>query len=209
MPRAEFFARFGLFVRREFLDNEACVRLRAEMLEADATPATVWTNGEGFVVDSSTRRTTHRQVSAAATAFVEERLLALQSELARHFSVRLTGCRTPGFLAYGPGDFYRPHRDNSGGPAIAGAIRERRVSAVVFLNGETATANAGGYRGGALTFYGLFEEPRLAGRGLPLEGETGLMVAFPADVVHGVAPVSDGVRCTVVTWFFEAEAPLA
>ena len=206
MPRAEFFARLGLFVRRDFLDEATCARLCDEMLAADARPATVWEAGEGFVVDRGTRRTSHRSVSESSSSFVEHRLLGLRSDLARHFKVRLTGCRKPGFLAYNLGDFYRPHRDNSGGPGAAHMVRERRVSAVVFLNSGTAAGRAGHYLGGALTFYGLFEDPRLTDRGLPLEADAGLMVAFPSNLVHGVAPVSDGVRCTIVTWFIEAEA---
>jgi predicted 2-oxoglutarate/Fe(II)-dependent dioxygenase YbiX len=127
----------------------------------------------------------------------------VQPDIERHFSVRLSGCREPGFLVYGPGDFYRPHQDNSGGPGLAAVVAERRISMVVFLDSEAASGRPGSHRGGALTFYELIDEPRLTGRGIPLEGEAGLMVAFRSSVVHGVAPVTDGLRCTVVTWFFD------
>jgi len=42
--------------------------------------------------------------------------------------------------------------------------------------------------------------------GLPLAGETGLLIAFPAHVVHSVSPVTAGERYTVVSWFFEDTA---
>jgi SM-20-related protein len=56
------------------------------------------------------------------------------------------------------------------------------------------------YGGGALTFYELFDDP--VGRliGFPLEANEGLL-AFRAEVLHSVAPVTHGDRYTIATWF--------
>ena len=82
-----------------------------------------------------------------------------------------------------------------------GFSRARRVAAVIFLNGEGDPSVSDGYRGGALTLYGLFEQPDAETLGFPLEAEEGLLVTFPADVTHEVRPVEAGERYTVVTWF--------
>ena len=110
----------------------------------------------------------------------------------------------PQFLLYREGDFFAPpgrqHRSDA-----PGFVRQRSVSAVVFLNGRREPTN---YSGGSLTFYGLMDDG-VGGEsvGLPLAGETGLLVAFPSDLVHAVSPVTAGERYTVVTWFLRTGAP--
>jgi predicted 2-oxoglutarate/Fe(II)-dependent dioxygenase YbiX len=37
-------------------------------------------------------------------------------------------------------------------------------------------------------------------KGLTVDAEPGAVVAFPAEMRHGVLPVSHGERITVVTW---------
>ncbi len=63
------------------------------------------------------------------------------------------------------------------------------------------TPREGSYQGGALDFYGLIPDTRMTNRALSLTGEAGLLVAFPAVMMHGVSPVITGERYTVVTWF--------
>jgi SM-20-related protein len=195
------FARFGVLVVPGFLDAGLCRSLLAESRASALTPALVRQRADVFVLDERVRRVRWGDVPAAATATVEERLLALRSRLADHFGVALGPCQTPQFLVYGPGDFYRAHRDRSDDPEAADFVRERRVAAVVFLNGEGPPEEPDSYEGGALTFFGLFADPRLEGRGLPLRGEPGLLVAFDAGLRHAVEPVRRGERGTVVTWF--------
>jgi SM-20-related protein len=73
---------------------------------------------------------------------------------------------------------------------------------VVFLNDQSEQEVPGTFGGGALTFYELLsQDPRGRSVGLPLAPKAGLLVAFMADVVHGVTEVTRGERCTVVTWF--------
>ena len=79
--------------------------------------------------------------------------------------------------------------------------RERPVSAVVFLNASSGQPTFDTYGGGALTFYGLLDDPRAQGLGLRLEAEEGLLVAFRSEITHAVAPVTHGHRYTAVSWF--------
>jgi predicted 2-oxoglutarate/Fe(II)-dependent dioxygenase YbiX len=107
---------------------------------------------------------------------------------------------SPAFRNSSSGDFFERHRDRGEGAAPSFS-RARRIAAVVFLNGEGDPTSFDAYRGGHLTLYGLFEQPESESIGLPLEAEEGLMVTFPADVIHEVRPVESGERYTVVTWF--------
>jgi len=202
---ADFFTRFGLYAEREFLSREACTRLMDEMRAATAAPATV-ADEQGETVVETSRRTKQARVSATAAAPINAGLLEALPRLATHFGRRLTGMQAPQFLVYREGDFFRPHHDDSEEPEAPDFVRQRSVSAVVFLNSDSAGEPAG-YSGGELTFYGLMDDD-VSGEsvGLPLAGETGLLIAFPAHVVHSVSPVTAGERYTVVSWFFEDTA---
>jgi SM-20-related protein len=81
-------------------------------------------------------------------------------------------------------------------------VRERQVSAVIFLNSAAEARGPESYSGGALTFYGLIDGPCWRGYGFPLVGEQGLLIAFRSDVLHEVTVVTRGERYSIVTWFF-------
>ena len=102
---------------------------------------------------------------------------------------------------YREGDFFRPHADSSDDPDEPDYVRERRVSAVVFVNEPAETPEAAGYEGGALVFFGLMGEDEAANVGLPLSAESGMLVGFPSELVHGVQPVVRGERYSIATWF--------
>ena len=111
------------------------------------------------------------------------RLEQLGPDLERHFDTPLTGCQPLKLLRYTPGHFFHAHVDNGSDEVAA-----RRVSAVVFLNDQTDDAEPGSYSGGSLTFFGLVGGERGERVGFPLVGEKGLLVAFPAGMVHSVTP---------------------
>src|SRR5205085_9991991 len=89
---------------------------------------------------------------------------------------------------YNYSNVYGPDYNETSSPV------RRRVSIVIFLN-------AGDYEGGALTFYGLVDDPSWKTFGFALEATPGLLVAFPSHVRHEVTPVTAGDRYTVVDWF--------
>ena len=153
---AEFFTRFGLYAEREFLTPEVCASLRDEMRAATGAPATV-AEGQADAVDETYRRTKQAEVSPATAARIGEKLLEAVPRLAKHFERGLVGVQAPQFLVYREGDFFRPHEDDSKKPDAPDFVRQRSVSAVVFLNGATPGEPAG-YSGGSLTFYGLMDD---------------------------------------------------
>jgi len=206
MPNADFFSALGFFTRRGFLDSATCARLRAEARQAPASTATVRTNDPASDINRSIRSTEWAKVAPDAVALVEGRLAPLVPEVSRHYGIPLTGIQEPQFLVYHPGDFYVRHRDRAEGDDTPAFLRTRRVAAVIFLNGDGDPSTSAAYRGGALTLYGLFEQSEAATLGFPLEAEEGLLVTFPADVMHEVRPVEAGERYTVVTWFEDGDS---
>jgi SM-20-related protein len=79
--------------------------------------------------------------------------------------------------------------------------KSRQISAVIFLNSNSAQPGESTYGGGALTFYELLDDPIGQSLGFPLEAEEGLLIAFRADVPHSVAPVTHGDRYTIASWY--------
>jgi SM-20-related protein len=200
MPTAEFFDRVGLFTRRGFLDADTCARLRAEAAAANKVPGAVGGEGDEYRIDRASRSTGIADVSEEAQAVVAERLSAAIPEIARHFGIEVEGRQSLQFLVYGEGDFFQAHQDRNDSPGAAAFSARRRVSVVAFLNDESKETREGTYGGGSLTFYGLLGGDRGKEVGLPLVGETGLLVAFESGTTHSVTPITHGERYTVVTW---------
>lgn len=201
MANADLLSALGFFTRRNFLDPDTCRRLREAVQAAPTSLARVLDDERGDILDRSSRSTERASVATEAVELIEGRLKAVLPEVERQYSLPLTGLQSLQFLVYRQGDFFSAHSDGDDSDDAADFVRARRVAAIVFLNGESGTENSNGYQGGALTFYGLFEQPEAKTLGLPLEAEEGLLVTFPSDVVHEVLPVTAGERYTAVTWF--------
>ncbi len=196
-----FFLRFGLFFKPDFLPQDVCGRLRAAIDAAPALAAEVEDKG-AEEVNENKRKTSIVNVDDETRDLVVERLSALRETLGQHFDLSLERCQRPQFLAYGEGDFFGAHRDNSEKDDAAQFRKERRISAVAFLNEQTTDPRADTYGGGNLTFYGLLnEDPKGEGVGFPLTGQQGTLVAFPSRTIHSVSPVTHGKRYTITTWF--------
>ena len=195
MPQAAFFTRFGLFAEEEFLDSATRARVVAEMRERGGRPATVSLSEEH--VDEDYRRTTLADVSDETRTLVESRMRAALPSVARYFDEPLKEMERAQFLLYHEGDHFRRHSDSPRDRPSSPDGTVRRISLVLFLNGEGPADEADSYEGGNLTFYGLMGESV----GLPLTGSPGLLVAFRSELVHAVTPVTRGERCTVVSWF--------
>jgi predicted 2-oxoglutarate/Fe(II)-dependent dioxygenase YbiX len=131
---------------------------------------------------------------------VEERLMGVMPEVAQQYGVPLSSIQPLQFLVYREGDFFERHRDRGEGDTTPAFSRARQVAAVIFLNGEGDPAE-GAFQGGALTLYGLFDQPETETLGIPVNAEEGLLVTFPADTAHEVRLVEAGDRYTIVTWF--------
>jgi SM-20-related protein len=195
----DIFTSLGLYLKRGFLDPSLCEEMRAQMKTHASEDGYVKTAAEGYTVDMNVRRTRVAQVPVDYAYMIRDRLEELRPAIEDHFAERLKLQEKPQFLFYEPGGHYAPHRDIPSEPdENAARIKGRVISVVVFLNDR---AGARPYSGGELVFYGLASDPRWKDYGLPLEAETGLLVAFRSDTLHEVRPVTGGERYTIVTWF--------
>ena len=202
IPKAAFFQRLGVFAVNEFLDSDLCHNIRAEMRRSQSTkPAKIVDNEGADRVDETVRKVMQVNVSDASDCLVKQQLNNIRPKIEAHFGMQLGDCENPQFLAYQEGDFFKPHTDSNSSPTACGYQLNRRVSLVLFLNGESSAAEPNGYAGGSLTFYGLLKQPPWEKCGFNIQGETGLLVAFASDVYHEVTPVTEGMRFTMVTWF--------
>jgi len=192
----------GIYTEEGFLGREACEALKASVREGSRERALVYEGGADYVLNESRRSAVKVSVSASAASSVREKLLDRCEEFSRRFGVEVKDCQEPTFLVYKPGDFFEPHRDLTENRNAPDQIRRRRVSAVVFLNDESADNVEGEYEGGSLAFYGLLKDPRCRHIGIPVRGKAGMLVAFRPDVYHQVSPVTKGERFTIVSWFF-------
>ena len=172
-----------------FLDGETLARVRDEMRTAAGAAATVLGLGEGERVTAAVRRATEVAVSGATRAAIAELLERARPRIAEHFGRRLDACEDPQFLRYVTGDYFVAHQDGNT-PVIHDDTRFRKVSVVIFLSDPAAD-----FGGGALLLHGHGE----------FTPAPGTLVAFPSEATHEVAPVSEGERLTIVSWYRAAD----
>jgi len=187
-------AHFNLFLLRNFLDADACANLKAELDASPTTQAPVYIEGTEGTIHESIRKTTSLHPSGETVSEVHSRLLGQKSALETHFRMNLTDCEPPQFLRYEEGDFFIRHQDGNTKQLDFDHLRIRRISIVVFLNDFAIEPQENCYSGGLLNFYDQRGE-------FGLSGETGMLVAFSADTLHEVSPVTSGERFTIISWF--------
>ena len=202
MPNAEFFARLGLVVIREFLDSDLCTMLVTEARSSARIPSLTYADG-GTSADKSFRRASDVKVSRRSRLMVQQRLLAVKPKMEEHFGMSLSDCEMPDFLSYNEGDFFRMHCDSgdSEDESCPERLKKRKVSAVIFLNRQSERPEYGCYSGGSLSLHGLLDKPEWRSFAFPLIGEPGLLIAFRSDTYHEVEPVTHGERHSIVSWF--------
>src|SRR6185295_6078071 len=199
MPRSDFFRNLGLFVLDDFLEPRLCVALCGEMsCAASKQGKIVMASGEELT-NESVRRVLRAKVMGPNELFVRDRLELIRPKLQDHFSVSLASSESAEVLVYREGGFYTPHTDAARDPHLY--TSRRRVSVVVFLNGESEQPAQNCYGGGKLTFHGIVSEPPWANCAFSMDSHPGLLVAFRSDLVHEVSPVTFGKRFTIVSWF--------
>jgi predicted 2-oxoglutarate/Fe(II)-dependent dioxygenase YbiX len=137
-------------------------------------------------LDLQARQALSVDVDEATIALVEAALDGERPGIAAFFAQPLDQREGPGFLRYGPGGFYRPHRDRGEVPSWPAASR-RAVAVVTFLNDD--------FTGGHLR---ILEDDNP----IDIVPQEGTLVAFPAMMLHEVAQVLTGTRDTVVDWFY-------
>lgn len=204
MRSASFFRGLGVFVAEVFVSGDRCSILRAEMDASASEKATVIKDGQEGFLDEESRKVLSIRVSEGTWRSVRARLREIRPDLETHFRISLSRkCHGPDFLIYRPGGFYRPHCDASEGSPDH--IKARRVSVIVFLNGQSQEPDSDTFGGGGLTFYGLMDGPEWSKCAFTLNPALGLLVAFRSDILHEAQPVSFGKRYVIATWFTQQE----
>lgn len=191
---------FGLFSIRNFLSAEECARIRDEMSSSEGSPAGIMRTDEKLL-DENARRTVTKSVSEETRALMSDKFARIKGELGVWFGVELSRPQDPQFLYYRAGDFFQCHADrgmNSESPRI---VKDRLVSAIVFLNDERDEPAPGSYAGGSFIIYGILNDPRFENQGFKATGAEGTLIAFRSEMFHEVTPVTSGIRYTVVSWF--------
>jgi SM-20-related protein len=186
---------FDLLEISDFLDGSACAALRTELEQASGGPATV--SGAAGAVQPLVRRVTRATIPAATRAHVTRLLMARKGELERHFGLSLSACEEPQFLRYQAGDFFVAHQDGNT-PLIHDDTRFRKVSAIIFLSGQSEAPAPGCYGDGPLVLHGAHAGPQLR---LPVTPPPGTLLCFRAETTHEVLPVTHGERVSIVSWF--------
>lgn len=189
---------FGLFLLRGFLDSETCSSISSEVRTSPGFPARIYVSGSSGP-DESFRKTTSVRPTEETISFVEECLKEQTSTIAAHFNLALTGCERPQFLLYREGDFFVRHQDVDTDQIDYDHLRIRKVSIVIFLNNGSTDEVEDTFGGGLLAF--RQERGNHEPLTYQLVGEAGLLVAFKADMIHEVTPVTHGERLTIVSWF--------
>jgi predicted 2-oxoglutarate/Fe(II)-dependent dioxygenase YbiX len=176
------------------LSADSCSRAVAAM---DAgTPEAAEVLEAVIARDDAVRRAAHIEVDEATIAVLEACVESHRPPIERFFELRLGEREGLSVLRYGPGDFFRRHRDWGVVPSWPDAAR-RRISVVLFLTTSLAVETSGTFSGGALR---LFEEDGSSWR--DIHPRAGTLVAFPSTAPHEVTPVVDGIRAAVVDWFY-------
>jgi SM-20-related protein len=204
MATSDLFARLGVFVVEDFLDNPLRQKVLNEIRSAPRKYAKVYTseNHEQLQEDVRLRQRQATKVKPrhSVKRHLEERLDLLRPRLEEAFDASLEAFEPPQFLVYAPGDFHQAHRDARADGAAE--IARRKVSVSVFLNDQSEEPREGTYGGGSLVLAGLVPGFGDEARGLPVALPAGSIVAFRSDVLHEVKPVTHGERYTIVSWFY-------
>lgn len=183
--------KLGLIVVPGFFDADLRARIAHEAHARAVASATLTSK---MRLDPDYRRVKVVDVSEETTVMVCAKLVEAQPALSAHFKQDLEWFQDFQLLRYRAGDFYKPHRDAD--PDDGDGNDRRVATAVIFVN-----APGSDYAGGALSLYGLFGNTQLADRGFALNVEPGMLVAFPAGLLHEVAPVERGERLTIAAWY--------
>ena len=186
--------KFRILRRPGFLTTAECLRIRRGMDGGEVEQAEVL--ADGIRLDVQARIASLVEPPPDLVIGVEAKLDACRERVAEALGVPLGECEGAGFIRYPAGGFYRAHRDRGNHPQWEPAAR-RAAAVVVFLNTSRANGREGEFDGGILRLH-------LPQGTIDVVPEAGLLVAFPADVLHEVTEVRHGTRDTIVDWYYDS-----
>jgi predicted 2-oxoglutarate/Fe(II)-dependent dioxygenase YbiX len=160
------------------------------------------------VVDGAYRRSRSVLVPEALIDVASHIVETCRAKLQTFFDQKLGHCQPPVFLLYHPGDFFRPHCDNSGDLRQPAHILARCLTVVLFLNSYHCRKNDSkkllsdeSFSGGELVVYNAMDNPTWDHYYDVISPPVGELVGFRADVKHEVTEVLCGRRFSMATWF--------
>ncbi|HSE33962.1 MAG TPA: 2OG-Fe(II) oxygenase [Pyrinomonadaceae bacterium] len=190
---------FDLLVERHFLSESTCHNIINEATDGAFTPAPVYGSTASGAIDERIRKASRLTVSQQTIDSVNQQLLDYKPTIEQHFQVSLRDCEEPQFLRYSVGDFFVAHQDGNTGMIRLASDAERRISIVIFLNGQSDQPSPGTYSGGSLRFSDYRQRPPDREFSMPVE--SGLLVAFRSELTHEVTPITRGERYSIVSWY--------
>jgi predicted 2-oxoglutarate/Fe(II)-dependent dioxygenase YbiX len=183
----------------QFFSEERCGQILSELQRAPRNPAPVYAGSEVGVVDNRVRKVAVLTPTIDIVTQVTERLLELREEIGTHFKITLEKLEQPQFLRYQTGDYFVAHQDGNTGMLRSEREQRRKISVIVFLNGQSDSETSGSFGGGSLVFSDY--HPARQSKRFSLGAEPGMLVAFPAETTHEVTPVTAGERYSIVSWY--------
>ena len=183
-------------LQRRFLSPSHCTRLLDRLADCRTTPSTISNaQGDEKIVNTERRATSRLWPGSRTISPVKRALISAMPLLGDELALPLNRLQPLQFLKYEKGDFFGRHSDNSDDKVYSLKIRQRRVTVIVFLNGQRSHDKANGFEGGELIVY-------QRGRRRIIEPRPGLLVAFRSELDHEVEAVRSGQRFSAVTWFY-------
>jgi predicted 2-oxoglutarate/Fe(II)-dependent dioxygenase YbiX len=171
-----------------FAPREAISIARSAAVCQNWSAAAVMKDGNENSIDASVRSADVLMPAQAPEIFgpLESRLAEAVKVIASALTQMQLTPTKPQIVRYRPGQYYHPHRDNSGERS-----RRRYISLVCFLNDD--------FEGGATYFSDL-----QAGARVP----PGSAILFQSGRLHAGAPVTNGEKFVLVLWLLGPELPL-
>jgi predicted 2-oxoglutarate/Fe(II)-dependent dioxygenase YbiX len=172
----------GVFAARAFSADEAAILRGIAATTEGWEPAVI--NADASV-DRAIRdaEVLHAHANPRLTGMCHQRLLAITSERASVMAPEGVLGEMQ-FVRYAPGGAYVDHRD-----APEGGATPRVLSLVCYLNDD--------FRGGATVF---------SESGVRVQPQSGLVIAFPPQLLHAAEPVTDGTKFAITAWYHAPRA---
>lgn len=194
MPTTELLRSLGIYIIEDFMLASECSLLCDEVRNSDKIQASTLSESEHLErINNRIRKTKYGQVSKSSQSSIDKRVNDLKPSLEDFFNEPLAEqFEKPKFLYYAKGDFFAPHTDEQ---------FNRKINITINLNSREGQSTDQGYEGGELQLYGLLKQKGFRKRGIAAPSHAGCLIAYPANIVHEVTPITSGARFSVVSRF--------
>jgi Rps23 Pro-64 3,4-dihydroxylase Tpa1-like proline 4-hydroxylase len=181
----------------DFLSLDQCQQYVQAISVSPAEPAQVVRAGESLL-DKTLRHCLDHHLPSPLSKTMETRFTSFFYTHRDELGSDADSLYGPYFMSYGPGNYFRAHRDVDNHKSDPLRLATHRWSLLVYLNGRRPAAELPTFDGGALVLYET--DPSLRDRRITIIPEPGLLVLFRSSLMHEVTTVREGVRYAVAGW---------